>query len=274
MTTQQSRDRRLALARKHIAGEFDTFEEAGACFVATPFLRRDNDPVVLRIEELSDGRLVITDDGETVDYLRLSGHAVRRNTAFQKQLQAVVESLGVRAEDEEILAETDEGGFAEALTAVARAAQHTSYLAYRSRARGTGKFDEQVQAALLRVGARFERGPLVPGRTGQQQFAFHVNGTSNALLQPISGSSREAVRNKAERFVFRVVDVRAGAGDEVAPPASYRFFPILDDAGRAAEVWDAATIEMLHVYSDGVIRWSSPRALAQLDTVLHTEALT
>jgi hypothetical protein len=271
VTTQQSRDRRLALARKHIAAEFDTFEQAGACFVATPFLRRDNDPVVLRIEELPDGRLVITDDGETVDYLRLSGHSVRRNSAFQKQLQAVVESLGVRAEDDEILVETDEGGFAEALTAVARAAQHTSYLAYRGRARGTGRFEEQVQTALLRVGARFERGPLVPGRTGLRQFAFHVNGKSNALLQPISGSSREAVRNKAERFVFRVVDVRAGGGDDIALAAPYRFFPILDDAGRAAEVWDAATIEMLHAYSDGVIRWSLPRVLDELGAAVGTK---
>ncbi len=273
MTTQQSRDVRLALARKHIAAEFDTYEEAGACFVATPFLRRDNDAVVLRIEELTDGRLVITDDGETVDYLRLSGYAVRRNAAFQEQLQGIAESLGVRVQDEELLLETDEGGFAEALTAVARAAQHTSYLVYRGRGRATGRFEEQVQDALLRVGVRFERGPLVPGRTGLQQFAFHVNGDASALLQPISGSSREAVRNKAERFVFRVVDVRAGASDEVALRAPYRFFPILDDAGRAAEVWDAPTIEMLHAYSDGVIRWSSPRVLDELGAAVGAQDL-
>ena len=272
MTTQHSRDVHLALARRHLAAEFDAFEQAGACFVVTPFLRRDNDPVVLRIEEQPDGRLVITDGGETVDYLRLSGHAVRRNAAFRKQLQTIGASLGVRVEDEEILLETDEGGFAEALTAVARAAQHTSYLVHRSRPRATVRFDEQVEALLRGVAARYERDPLVPGRTGLQQFAFHVNGEANALLQPLSGTSREAVNSKAERFVFRLVDVRAGPSGEATLPVPYRFFPVLDDAGRAAEVWDAGTIEMLHTYSDGVIRWSSDRLGAELAAAVGTEA--
>jgi len=126
LTRQQSRDARLDLARKHLAAEFDAYERAGACFVVTPFLRRDNDPVVVRIDVQPDGQLVITDGGETIDYLRMSAHEVRGSSAFEAQLQSIESSFGVRVEDEEILLETDERGFARALASVARAAQHLS----------------------------------------------------------------------------------------------------------------------------------------------------
>lgn len=128
MTRQQSRDARLDLARKHLGAGFDAYEQAGACFVVTPYLRRDNDAVVVRIDEQADGRFVVTDGGETVDYLRMSALAVRDNPALQAQLHSIGSSFGVRVEDEEILLETDEGGFAQALETVARAAQHASHL--------------------------------------------------------------------------------------------------------------------------------------------------
>ena len=105
MTTQRSCEARLALAREHLSAEFDAYEQAGACFVVTPFLRHDNDPVILRIDEEDDGRLFITDGGETIDYLRMSGYAVRRNAPFRKQLHAIEQSFGVEIEDEEILLE-------------------------------------------------------------------------------------------------------------------------------------------------------------------------
>lgn len=266
MTAERSCEARLALARAYLSSEFDAYERAGACFVVTPFLRHDNDPVVLRIDEEDDGRLVITDGGETIDYLRLSGYAVRRNAPFQKQLHAIKESFGVQVEEEEILLETDDDSFAEALAAVARAAQHTSYLIYRRRARGTVRFEERVEVELISVGAQYERDLTVPGRTGPRRFSFYVNGTTNALLQPLSGTSRDALTSKAERLVFRIVDVRganrAQDSDVLVPPPDYRFFPVLDDTGRAADLWDRRTIDMLDDYSDGLIRWSaeSPRA--------------
>ena len=278
MTTQRSCEARLALAREHLSAEFDAYEQAGACFVVTPFLRHDNDPVILRIDEEDDGRLFITDGGETIDYLRLSGFAVRRNAPFQKQLNAIGKSFGVHVEDEEILLEADEGSFAEALAAVARAAQHTSYLIYRRRERGTVRFEERVEVELISVGAHYERDSTIRGRTGLRRFSFHVNGSTNALLQPLTGTSRDALTSKAERFVFRMIDVQraAQAADDTAlvAPRAYRFYPVLDDTGRAADLWDPRTIETLTAYSDGVIRWSSDRLHAELAAAVGVGAST
>ena len=50
------------------------------------------------------------------------------------------------------------GSFAEALAAVARAAQHTSYLIYRRRdAQDSVRFEERVEVELISVGAHYER---------------------------------------------------------------------------------------------------------------------
>ena len=130
MTTERSREARLALLRQHFSAECDAYEHAGASFIVTPLLRQDNDRVTLRIDERDDGRLLVTDGGETIDYLRLSGCAVRTSAAFRKRIQAVGASFGVTIEHEEISLEADERDVAEALATVARAAQHMSYLVH------------------------------------------------------------------------------------------------------------------------------------------------
>lgn len=267
MTTERSCEERLALLRARLAAQFDAYEQAGACFVVTPFLRHDNDPVTLRIDEDDARRLLVTDGGETIDYLRLSGYSVRRNAPFRKQMQAIGQSFGVKVEDEEISLEASEHNVADALASVARAAQHASYLIFRRRVRNTQRFEERVETELIGVGAQYQRDVEVRGRTGPRRFYFLVNGSTNALLQPLSGTSQAALTGKAERLVFRIMDVQQAGRDTLVPSVhSYRFFPVLDDTGRAADLWDPGVISTLETYSDGVIRWSSesPRtALAE-----------
>ena len=276
MTAERSRDTRLELLQEHFSAECDAYQHAGASFIITPLLRQDNDRVTLRIDERDDGRLLITDGGETIDYLRLSGCAVRTSAPFRKRIHAVGASFGVKIEDEEISLEADECDVAEALATVARAAQHMSYLVYYRRTRTVPRFGDRVEAELIGVGARYKRDVKVWGRTRAHRFGFLVNGAGNALLQPLSGTSRASLNDKAERLVFRIKDVRE-AGREAREPSveehrlftALRFFPVLDDVGRAARLWDRKTVAALEEYSDGVIRWSSESPRAALAEALR-----
>ena len=276
MTTERSCDARLALLREHFSAACDAYQHAGASFIITPLLRQDNDRVTLRIDELKGGRVLITDGGETIDYLRLSGCAVRTSAPFRKRIHAVGASFGVKIEDEEISLEADECDVAEALATVARAAQHMSYLVYYRRTRTVPRFGDRVEAELIGVGARYKRDVKVWGRTRTHRFGFLVNGEGNALLQPLSGTSRASLNDKAERLVFRIKDVRE-AGREAREPSvgehrlftALRFFPVLDDVGRAARLWDRKTVAALEEYSDGVIRWSSESPRAALAEALR-----
>ena len=276
MTTERSRDTRLELLQEHFSAECDAYQHAGASFIITPLLRQDNDRVTLRIDELKGGRVLITDGGDTIDYLRLSGCAVRTSAPFRKRIHAIGATFGVTIEDEEISLEADERDIAKALATVARAAQHMSYLVYYRRVRTAVRFEDRVEAELIGVGARYKRDAEVWGRTGPHRFGFLVNGASNALLQPLSGTSRASLNDKAERLVFRIKDVRE-AGREAREPSAegyhlsvaLRFFPVLDDVGRAARLWDRKTVAALEEYSDGVIRWSSESPRAALAEALR-----
>ena len=289
MTAERSRDTRLELLQEHFSAECDAYQHAGASFIITPLLRQDNDRVTLRIDELKGGRVLITDGGETIDYLRLSGCAVRTSAPFRKRIHAVGASFGVKIEDEEISLEADECDVAEALATVARAAQHMSYLVYYRRTRTVPRFEDRVEAELIGVGARYKRDAEVWGRTGPHRFRFLVNGAGNALLQPLSGTSRASLNEKAERLVFRIKDVREASRDasplheahavreslvegyRLVPPP--RFFPVLDDVGSAARLWDRKTVAALEESSDGVIRWSSESPRAALAEALRLPLL-
>ena len=276
MTAERSRDTRLELLQEHFSAACDAYQHAGASFIITPLLRQDNDRVTLRIDELKGGRVLITDGGETIDYLRLSGCAVRTSAPFRKRIHAVGASFRVKIEDEEISLEADECDVAEALATVARAAQHMSYLVYYRRTRTVPRFGDRVEAELIGVGARYKRDVKVWGRTRTHRFGFLVNGEGNALLQPLSGTSRASLNDKAERLVFRIKDVReAGRGAREPSVGEHRlftalrFFPVLDDVGRAARLWDRKTVAALEEYSDGVIRWSSESPRAALAEALR-----
>ena len=276
MTAERSRDTRLELLQEHFSAACDAYQHAGASFIITPLLRQDNDRVTLRIDELKGGRVLITDGGETIDYLRLSGCAVRTSAPFRKRIHAIGATFGVKIEDEEISLEADECDVAEALATVARAAQHMSYLVYYRRTRTVPRFGDRVEAELIGVGARYKRDVKVWGRTRAHRFGFLVNGAGNALLQPLSGTSRASLNEKAERLVFRIKDVRE-AGREAREPSveehrlftALRFFPVLDDVGSAARLWDRKTVAALEEYSDGVIRWSSESPRAALAEALR-----
>ena len=163
MTAERSRDTRLELLQEHFSAECDAYQHAGASFIITPLLRQDNDRVTLRIDELRGGRVLITDGGETIDYLRLSGCAVRTSAPFRKRIHAIGATFGVKIEDEEISLEADECDVAEALATVARAAQHMSYLVYYRRTRTVPRFGDRVEAELIVVGARYKRDVKVWG---------------------------------------------------------------------------------------------------------------
>ena len=208
--------------------------------------------------------LLITDGGETIDYLRLSGCAVRTSAPFRKRIHAVGASFGVKIEDEEISLEADECDVAEALATVARAAQHMSYLVYYRRVRTVPRFGDRVEAELIGVGARYERDVEVWGRTRSHRFGFLVNGAGNALLQPLSGTSRASL-NEQGRTAGVPYQGRARSRDRSRALRHEEFASFTALGSSRARRLAAppplgsrkTMIAALEEYSDGVIRWSS-----------------
>lgn len=59
----------------------------GAVEITTPFLDRHNDCIRIYVREVGDDRLLLTDEGETIDDLKMSGISLK--TSMQKELMNV-----------------------------------------------------------------------------------------------------------------------------------------------------------------------------------------
>ncbi|MEX2230402.1 MAG: DUF1828 domain-containing protein [Dehalococcoidia bacterium] len=221
----------------------------GACLLVTPYLRHDNDAITLRVLDEGGGRYVVTDGGQSLDYLRMSGFTTRRNPPFQRFLRELPTTFGVDVDREELVAECDEDELSVSIQSVARAALHVSYMVLRRRERVVTSFADRVEVALIEIGAQYESDYEVQGLTKPAHFAFFVNGDRNALVQPLSATSRGAAENKADRFLFKVFDVKERSPD-------FRFIAVVDDFGAAADLWSTEQLNSLATYSDGLVRWS------------------
>jgi len=235
--------------RSAFAAGFVASERGGICFVTTPLLRHDNDAITVRVESGENGPIVVTDGGQSIDYLRHSGFSTRANSSFRRFLQTVEHSFGVRVVDGEILLEATEQDLPVAIEQVARAALHVSYLVFRRRERVVATFDEKVEVDLIKIGAQYDTDVTIEGQTRLARFRFLVDSGRNAIVHPLSATSRAAADAKAERFMFHVLDVQKRTD-------AYRFFPVIDDQGAGDEHWSRDVITALVAYSDGLVRWS------------------
>ena len=76
--------------------------------ITTPFLDRHNDHLQIYVKK-SDGGLILTDNGQTITNLRLSGFEF---TPEKKQiLNSTLKSFGVQLIDEELVAKTTPENF-------------------------------------------------------------------------------------------------------------------------------------------------------------------
>ena len=63
----------------YVKGEFEATGSDSGCFLATPFVRPDGEGIEVEIEVLSDGRICISDMGDTFGYLYVNGMTLSRN---------------------------------------------------------------------------------------------------------------------------------------------------------------------------------------------------
>ena len=63
----------------HLGGQFSTAKDDDACVIVTPFERPDGDYFELAVRQYTDNTIRVSDDGDTLDYLYVSGLSLSRN---------------------------------------------------------------------------------------------------------------------------------------------------------------------------------------------------
>lgn len=237
-----------------LRGDFVTEDSADGCVIITPFMRPDGDFIEVVVERLSSGRLHLTDLGDTLGYLFVSGIPIGRR--LQDDARRIGGRFGVSIATNELVMEADELGLGEALHSLIQASLSVASLIEKRRPYVNLRFDEEVEAVIIGQGKSYDPDYEVRGVVEPHRIKFHVNSGLNLLIQPLSHASEQTAHESAMKWYYRFDDIQKG-------DSLWSCIAVLDDRGDRQFAWTeqaAAPIERVAK----VIRWSNREELVEI----------
>lgn len=224
--------------------------------IKTPYKRPDGDFVNLRLLKLGN-KYYLTDNGETYDYLYISGIDLHSSSTNRDNLvRRTLLSNGVSfLNDIELSIEiksTEEIG--PAVSRLIRAITGLQYLIYTTRPGGIRYFRENVANYFTSKRINFEADYYVTGKAREHRFDFYIPGKLY-LVKTLSTENIAWAKRLATETMFEFVDTK-----EVTP--DYKGIALIDD--NKIEVWQGAALSILKAYSDYVIPWKKRDDLMSL----------
>lgn len=225
------------------------------CLIVTPFPGLDGDHIEVRIFE-HNGKIVLTDDGLTLDSLFLGGlNLPDKSTARQYLLNTALNTNRAYLLDNEIAVnvapDRDPG---EALMRLIRAITSIQHLAYTIRGASVQLFKEQVADYLKENQIPFTPDFTVTGKTKDHRFDFVIPERPRlTLIKTCSTGNRSYARRLA-------TDVAFGYADLARAQVDFEGITIVDDD---EDVWDEQSLTMLREYSHKLIPWSDRSLLIE-----------
>ena len=224
----------------------------GEYVIVTPFVRPDGEGIDVALRPLPDGRINITDMGNTLGYLFVNGLSLSRN--LLEDAKGIAKSHGVTLQRNQLVVHTGADAVGVAMHGLIQATLGVSDLVHKRRPSSRVLFDAEVESLIILSGAAYDVDYKVQGQRERHIMKFHVDSGCNLLLHPLSAASGSAARSKAERLAYRFNDIRSES-------AAWQLVAVLDDRKNRAGVWTADTLAPLGDYA---LKWSQQDALVAM----------
>jgi hypothetical protein len=214
--------------------------------ITTPYLDRHNDYMQVYVKR-ADGGFVLTDAGETIADLRLSGCDL--DTKKRKDLLlSTLNGFGVQRDGEALVVKATAQNFPLRKHNLVQALLAVNDLFYLAVPVVASLFLEDVTAWLHLHDIRFTPNVKFTGRSGYDHtFDFVVPASRRAPERLVRAVSRPS-RDIAESIAFAWIDTR-----EVRPPSS-KCYALLNDDERPPT---APIVEALRNYEITPVPWST-----------------
>jgi hypothetical protein len=226
--------------------------------IITPFTRPDGEYIELELMPQDDGKVLITDNCSTVDYLFVNGVDVER-LEFRALLSLITRGFGIEISEEEIYKDASIDSLGYDFHRVLNAILGISFLIYRGRLpqlRGLPQFRIRVREFLKITEIPYE--PVhIKGKLITHPFLC-VRGES--LIEPVTADTEHKALQEAMILGFKWIDVKAGGN-------KYRKIAIIDidDAeSKKAAYWKNGPIKILDELSDKVVPWYERESLEKV----------
>ncbi|WP_307739555.1 DUF1829 domain-containing protein [uncultured Parolsenella sp.] len=194
-----------------IRGNMVAAQQGGGVCISTPMLNRNNDCMNVYLGESADGGLVITDLGETVGDLELSGFSMTEQRL--SKLMGILGGYGVEYNEGELLVKVSRGQAASRMNMLlqAMASVDDMYLLAQSSVRSL--FAEDVGAWMLDNDISYVPGPSFSGRSGlSYKFDYAIGQNKRSpmrLIKTVNNPGRQGIQNA----LFGWEDVSASRTD-------------------------------------------------------------
>lgn len=227
---------------------FDVEPTETGCLLVTPFMRSDNEHIQIELTDLGN-RVVISDNGETADYLFVNGLDPDRSRIVRERIRQIAARFLVTWSGGELFRESTVEGVAESFWKVLEAAREVGTLIYKKAHRAPRTFDEEVEKELIAHEFAYDSDFEVPGKSTVHRIRFYLKGNRNILIQPLTATSPHVARAKAKQLAFDWVDIEEGGG-------RYRKIAVVDNVKDPA-LWAEDAVSILETYSDNVVLWAN-----------------
>lgn len=150
--------------------------------ITTPFYNMFNDAIEIYCTN-QNGKIVLSDDGETICNLELAGLNFSRSPRRKHILQQILLNYGVERSDDELIVITDMNGFAQAKHNLLCAITEVSDMHILIKQTTPSVFKENVASYLTEQNIIYTPSFIARGHTGLEfNFAFQIAGRKTELL--------------------------------------------------------------------------------------------
>lgn len=227
--------------------EFENF-----ILVDTPFEYPDGDPIQLYFFRDSNGKIVLSDFGETLSYLLINRFDPFSSKRREKVLNQILRSVNIKLKNGELRIENPTD-VAASIIKLTEACLRVSDLIFSHRMRGAPAFKEQVSSFLLENNVRFTEDFYEEGSTGSKyRIDFYLYVEPPSLLQTLSSRSEGYADILVSKTFTMWYDLKEKDGQ-------YRYLTLIDDT---RDVWKPTKLELLKRVSN-VYYWSKKEELLE-----------
>lgn len=218
--------------------------EAGYEVLSTPFLYPDRDNVELFLKIASDGKLVVSDLGQTI--MKLSEYGFQPETSPRRRgmIFQIVSSLNVRYENGSLVVVADETNFGTRTWDLLMAVQRLSDLVFTVQSYTRATFGDEFENYVVERKLAYERGVQIELPGGYRFTAdFLIKGEK--VVQLLSASSAGYARERVDRVYVNFSEL-SRAQDKRQRLA------VID---TRQPVWDLRLIDLLSHQADSIFEW-------------------
>lgn len=233
--------------------------------IVTPFTRPDGEYIELELVPQNGGKVRLTDNCSTVDYLFTSGVDVEA-VDFKLLLSLITRGFGIETSEEEVYKVASMDSIGHDLHKMLNAILGVSFLAYRRRLlqprqlRARKRFPTLVRDSLNKMKEIAYKSETIKGKLILHSVPFCVsrNEERESLVWPLTAESQNEALERAMMLCFRWIDIKEGGN-------RYRKIAVVDDGGpKKPTYWENGPMQILNEFSDKVVLWSRRETLEEV----------